>query len=89
MHACVCRCPDNLDLLVQSSDGQGGFVVLFAGGKCLSLSIGVVIARHGYVTSVHGAVVPLGLDDVVVRDKHATDDGQDDEEDASAGIAAG
>jgi hypothetical protein len=27
--------------------------------------------------------------DVVIRDKHATDDGQYDEEDASAGIASG
>ena len=89
MHARLCRCPDNLYFLVQSSDGQGGLVVLFASGKCLSLSVGVVLARHGDVAAVHGAVVPLSLDDVVVRDEHATDDGQDDEEDACAGIASG
>jgi hypothetical protein len=89
VHARKCRCPDNLDSLIQSSDGQGGLVVLFAGGKSLSLSVGVVVARDGDVASVDGAVVPLGLDDVSVRDKHATDDGQYDEEDACAGIASG
>jgi len=75
VNARVCRCPDNLYSLIQSSDGQGGLVVLFAGGECLSLSVGVVVARHGDVAPVHRAVVPLGLDNVVVRDKHATDDG--------------
>jgi len=89
MNAGMCRCPDDLYFLIQSSHGQSGLVVLFAGGKCLSLRVGVVVARHGDVAPVHSAVVPLGLDNVVVCDKHATDDGQDDQENASAGIASG
>jgi hypothetical protein len=88
LQASVCRCPDNLDLLVQASDSQSRLVVLLASRQTLPLSIRVV-ARDVNIAAVDGTVVPLGLDDVVVCDQHAANDGEDDEEDASAGVLAG
>lgn len=82
----LCGCPDDLDPLVHSSDRQRRLVLLSR--QSLSLPIRA-IASNVDVPAVDGAIVPLGLDDVVVCDQHAADDGEDYEEDASARVLSG
>ena len=84
LQASLCRCPNDLNPLVHSSDSQRRLVTLLASWK----SIGV-FASDVDVAAVDGAIMPLGLEDVVVRVQHAADDSEDDEEDASACVFSG
>jgi hypothetical protein len=67
LQASVCRCPNDLDPLVHTSNSQGRLVVLFTSRQSLPLSVDV-IASDVDVPAVDGAIMPLGFDDVMVCD---------------------
>lgn len=88
LHASVCRCPNDLDLLVQSPHSQSCLIILLASGQPLPFTVAIVSGDVD-VPAVNVAVVPLGLNDVVVCDQHAADNGEDNQEDAGASVASG
>ena len=87
VNAMLHRSSDDLDLLALASERQSRVVVL--GGRLGASSLLLIangLTRYGEVTTIHVAVVPLGLEHVAVGRQHATDDGEDDQEDARSGV---
>ena len=89
MNSMLHRSSDDLDLLALACERQSRGAVL--GGHLWASSLLPIadgLTRYGDVTAIDVAVIPLGLKHVALGRQHATDDGEDEQEDARSGVGS-